>query len=105
MAIFSVWRHSRRIKAAEMALSDLVSRMDVVEDDVHRILDSRKKDRAREMARLRWDRHSDSASPPPGGNGIGSDPVSQRIRAKRDARRASLADLAAAPPQLDEEEE
>ncbi len=105
MALFSSWKHSKRISQAEAKLEELLGRMDVVEDDVHRILEARKKDRARDMARLRWEPKSAPADPGPLGNGIGADPVSQRIRAKRDSRRASLADLAAMPARKDEEEE
>ncbi len=105
MALFGAWKHSRRISRAEERLDDVALRVAELENDVESILKGRKKDRAREMASLRWDNKSAPSSPPPPGNGIGADPVSQRIRASRDARRASLADLAAQPPVRDEEEE
>jgi hypothetical protein len=105
MGIFSVWKHSRRISRAEDRLDDLHARMTEVESDLQTLFRQSKKIRAREMAQLRWDKPRDVPEHPSTGNGIGNDPVSQRIRAKRDARRASLADLAAQPPGRDEEEE
>jgi len=105
MALFGAWKHSRRISRAEERIDDVSLRVAELENDVESILKTRKKDRAREMAQLRWDKPRDADPPLSAGNGIGSDPVSQRIRAKRDARRASLADLAAQPPGRDEEEE
>ncbi len=105
MGLFGAWKHSRRISRAEERLDDVSLRVAELENDVEQILKGRKKDRAREMAQLRWDTAKGNPTSPPQGNGIGTDPVSQRIRAKRDARRASLADLAAQPPTRDEEEE
>ncbi len=105
MGLFGAWKHSRRISRAEERLDDVAARVSELESDVQDILKHRKKDRAREMAALRWDKPRDAEAAPPAGNGIGNDPVSQRIRAKRDARRASLAELSAQPPTRDEEEE
>jgi len=96
MGLFAKFRLQRRISEAEEVQRDIRARLDGLEDDVKRILETRRKDRARDMARLRWD--GERSAPSPGGNPLSrADVISQRIREQRERGHRSLAELAGSP--------
>jgi hypothetical protein len=100
--MFERFKHAKRISKLEEAVEAMTSSLDSLETEVTRILELRKKERARHMASLRWDEHRKSTAPENGapGTAIGMDPVSLKIKQRR---QRTLADLAMELPRDPEE--